>query len=456
MTSSAAQKNDDVNYLKEVREHYENYPYPPMNPEDEKHRFIMPISEAFDCLNHYCYSGRRNFHKGFRALVAGGGTGDAIIGLAEQLRDSNTEVVYVDMSEASMKVAQQRAEKRGLTNIRWIHDSLLNIPKLGLGTFDYINCSGVLHHLADPDLGLKTLSDALNDDGAMAIMVYAQYGRMGVYIMQDILRRLNQDEPNLQQRVENAKIILNALPGSNWFANSSQMIINEIQGGDIAIYDLLLHSQDRAYTIPQLYEFVEKQKLNILQFFCDYPSIGHNLYNPEYYLNDPALIAKVKTWPTRERQALAELLHGKIEKHCFYAAKKVPPKPDPRDLEMIPLLGFDVFSEHDNIMQVLRMESESNIISFHQPNTNARIHVAKTANLIDIFAAIDGKRPLREIFREVMDANQTKKDKPNFQTLAEEFALFFESMHNANWLYLRHPSTAEVLHHDVFQARIPK
>lgn len=455
MSTAAAQK-DDTNYLREVREHYENYPYPPVNPEDEKRRFTMPVTEAFDCLNHHCYAGRRNFHKDFRALVAGGGTGDAIIGLAEQLRDSNTEVTYIDMSETSMKVAQERARVRGLTNIRWIRDSLLNIPNLGLGKFDYINCSGVLHHLADPDLGLKTLSEALADDGAMGIMVYAQYGRMGVYIMQDILRRLNKDEPNLQQRVDNAKTILNALPDTNWFANSSHMIINEIQGGDIAIYDLLLHAQDRAYTIPQLYEFVEKQGLNILHFFCDYRSIGHNLYNPAYYLKDEALIAKVAQWPLKEQHALAELLHGKIEKHTFYAAKKVPTKPDPRDLEMIPLLGFDVFSEHQSIMDVLRTEANSNIIRFHQPTTNAQIHIARTPYVTDIVALIDGKRTLREIFRHVMDKNQAKKDKPNFQTLTEEFVMFFEPMHKANWLYLRHPSTAEVLHHDVFQARIPK
>lgn len=443
-------KVEDANYLKEVREHYENYPYPPMNPEDEKHRALITITEALDILNYTCYSGRRNFAKNFRVLVAGGGTGDAVTAMAEQLRDTQAEIVYVDMSEASMKVAQKRCEIRGLTNVRWIRDSLLNIPKLDLGKFDYINCSGVLHHLADPDLGLKTLSDALKDDGAMGIMVYAQYGRMAVYQMQETLRILNEDEPNLQKRVENAKAVLNNMPSTNWFLNSSPMILGEIQGGDIAIYDLLLHSQDRAYTIPQLYDFVEGAGLNILHFFCDFPEIGHNLYNPDYYIPDDRLATEVRQWPVREQQALAELLHGKIEKHTFYAAKKPKPLPDPNDLEMIPLLGFNVYSEHAGILQVFRNGGET--INLHQPNYGTHIEITKTPHLADIFAQIDGTRTLGEIFARVM-AEKSSVDLP---TLQSEFVMMFKPMAIAGWMFLRHTSTMEVLHHDVFQARIPK
>lgn len=451
---STQPKQNDANYLKEVREHYENYPYPPMNPLDEKERILITVTEAFDILNHECFSGRRNFQKDFRALVAGGGTGDAVIALAEQLRDSNTEVTYVDMSEASMKVAQERARVRGLTNIRWIRDSLLNIPHLGLGKFDYINCSGVLHHLADPDLGLQTLSDALKDDGAMGIMVYAQYGRMSTYILQDALRIINEDEPNLQTRVDNAKSVLNAMPSSNWFTSSPPMVIQEINAGDVAIYDLLLHSQDRAYTIPQLYGFVEKAGLNIVHFFSDHQEYGQNLYNALYYLKDEDLKAKVSTWPLREQQALAELLHGKIEKHTFYAAKKVPSLPSCDDLDMIPLLGFNIFSEHEGILSVIR--KGQSMVTLQQTQTGGNVEFENTLYLGDMFSLIDGKRTLREIFANVIEVNKGKEYAPTNQSLLEDFKPFYEAMNFADWLFLRHKSTSEVLHHDVFQARIPK
>ncbi len=56
--------------------------------------------------------------------------------------------------------------------------------------FDLIVCTGVLHHLADPDAGLRALRSVLKPDGAMYLMVYAPYGRTGVYMLQDYCRRL--------------------------------------------------------------------------------------------------------------------------------------------------------------------------------------------------------------------------------------------------------------------------
>ena len=57
-------------------------------------------------------------------------------------------------------------------------------------SFDQIVCTGVLHHLADPDAGLRALRSVLKPDGAMHLMVYAPYGRTGIYMLQDFCRRL--------------------------------------------------------------------------------------------------------------------------------------------------------------------------------------------------------------------------------------------------------------------------
>ena len=85
-------------------------------------------------------------------------------GLAHQLRDTDARIVYVDLSEASMAVAKSRIEARGLgRRVEWIHGSLLDVPKWGLDRFDYVNCSGVLHHLADPPAGLAALRSVLKD-----------------------------------------------------------------------------------------------------------------------------------------------------------------------------------------------------------------------------------------------------------------------------------------------------
>ena len=63
------------------------------------------------------------------------------------------------------------------------------IEDLG-GKFDQIVFTGVLHHLPDPDTGLRVLSSVLEPNGAIRLMVYAAYGRAGIYMMQDCCRLL--------------------------------------------------------------------------------------------------------------------------------------------------------------------------------------------------------------------------------------------------------------------------
>ena len=105
-----------------VKAQYEALPYPARDPADEARRLITGSPSFLPELNHYLFGGRRDFSRPMRVLVAGGGTGDNLIQLAQYLAASGGrhEVVYLDLSAASRKVAEARAKVRGLTNIRFI------------------------------------------------------------------------------------------------------------------------------------------------------------------------------------------------------------------------------------------------------------------------------------------------------------------------------------------------
>jgi ubiquinone/menaquinone biosynthesis C-methylase UbiE len=150
-----------TNYLSDVKAQYEALPYPPCDPEDDQRRLMRTWLDSLAMINHYCFKGRETFTNGFRVLVAGAGTGDSTIYLAEQLRHTDARIVHLDLSGASLAIAKRRAQIRGLANIEWLQQSLLDLPALGLDKFDYINCSGVLHHLAVPDAGLRALRSVL-------------------------------------------------------------------------------------------------------------------------------------------------------------------------------------------------------------------------------------------------------------------------------------------------------
>ena len=272
------------NYLKEVREQYENYPYPPRDPNVEKQSFFCVRSCSLDALNYYHYAGKRNFTKGFRALVAGGGTGDATIALAEQFRGLDAEIVHLDLSINSMQIAKARATVRGLDNITWIHGSILDAEKLFNAPFDFIESVGVLHHLENPAAGLAALTAVLKDDGVMNIMLYASYGRESIYQIQRLMRIINKDEPDMQRKVDNCKTVLTHASQSNAFICAQDIFNDAANFGDVGIYDLFLHSHDVAYSVPEIYQFLAGSGLQPAHFFFETQPMGNDLYKIEAYL----------------------------------------------------------------------------------------------------------------------------------------------------------------------------
>ena len=78
-----------------IRRQYEAYPYPARDPADERLRLITGSPSHIDEVNHYVFGGRRDWAQPFRALIAGGGTGDGAIMLAQQLADRGTPAEVV-------------------------------------------------------------------------------------------------------------------------------------------------------------------------------------------------------------------------------------------------------------------------------------------------------------------------------------------------------------------------
>ncbi len=403
---------ENAQYLKEVREQYENYPYPKREPENEKSQLLTVGMERLDSLSHYCFKGDMKLSpKGegekIRFLIAGGGTGDSAIYSAEVLRDFNAEVVYLDMSSSSMAVAKKRAEIRQLDNITWIHNSLLELPDMDIGEFDYINCSGVLHHLESPVDGLKALKSVLKPDGAMGIMVYGLYGRTGIYQIQELMRKINSDEPNLQTKVDNTKTILGSLPNTNWYKRDENRWKTDVEGfGDIGIYDLFLHSQDRAYTVPQLYEWVEEQVgLKIIDF------IGQGLegkigYRPETFIKDPQLLEKVQQLPKIEQQAIAELMSGHVRKHTFYLTNRgsrEDAKASVKDGHLVPYFA-SLDKSGEELADIIANNPEKNI-KFSVKN-QGDINFKPLKNTEKIFRLIDGQRTINEIFSSIPEVSK--------------------------------------------------
>ncbi len=298
-----------------VRAQYEALPYPARNPEDERTRLITGSPSHLDEINHYVFGGRLDFSKPFRALVAGGGTGDVAIMLAQQMADRKMpgEVVYLDLSSASRAVAETRAKVRGLTNITFHQGSLLEAASVTPGPFDYIDCCGVLHHLDDPGAGLRALASELREGGGMGLMVYGALGRTGVYPAQEALRALAAGEP-VEPSLALARTLLDDLPATNWLKRNDN-ISSLVAGDDAALYDLLLHSRDRAYTVLEVAGLCVEAGLTVTAF------VEPARYDPLSYLRDADLCERAARLGWIEACALAENVAGNLKTHAFYVTK---------------------------------------------------------------------------------------------------------------------------------------
>lgn len=427
--------NNSTNYLKEVRNQYESHPYPPRNPEDENKRLCYVDFCNLDVLNHYCYSGKKQFDSNFRVLIAGGGTGDETITIAEQLRNTDAKITHLDISQASIDIAKERTNVRRLTNVTWHHGSILDVEKLGFEKFDFISCSGVLHHLESPEKGLEALNSVLKNDGAMGIMLYGKCGRTGVYQMQDLMKIINKNEDDMHEKVVNCNAILKNLPETNWFKSQQNKFSDSTSYGDVGIYDLFLHSNDRAYSVPEIYKFLSGSNLNLIQFLFGKSPRGNNLYKLESYINNDFLLNKIKNMDIVKKQAAAELLCGEIVKHVFYAMKKQPETQNISNTAKVPFISEVLFKNayHD----IYRIICET-AIGKPVPCLahGVCVQFVKDQYSEVIWKYLDGKNSIKEIFE------KAKKDYEGIQTLPDDalnksFSDIFNAFNLQNWMLLK-------------------
>lgn len=405
-----------------VREQYELYPYPPRDPRDEAKRLIQGSPSHILEINHYVFGGGRDFSQPFRALIAGGGTGDGTIMLAQQLQDRHcpAEIVYLDLSEPSRRIAEARAAARRLPSIRFLTGSLLDLPAMALGEFDYIDCCGVLHHLPDPAAGLAALRGVLTNSGGIGLMVYGAYGRTGVYHLQEVLRHLGREDAPAA-KLDLARRLLKQLPPTNWLQRNP-FVGDHLKAGDAGIYDLLLHATDRAYNVGELVDFIEVAGLSISALIEPWR------YEPANFISDGALLKRLDTLDRWQRAAMAELITGNIKMHTAYVV------PQSRAATAVAQIGdsslIPVLKEAPGADLAKGLKAGGSLTA-RADGIEARLPLPRLAP--PMLAAIDGRRSIDEVFARIAADLGLTRD-----VFDREFAALFRVFNSVNKMFLQH------------------
>jgi SAM-dependent methyltransferase len=230
-----------------------------------------------------------------KILAAGCGTIQAAYAAYRNRAD---QVIGVDLSEASLAHERFLQNRHGLTNLKLFKGNLLDVAALG-EQFDVVLSTGVLHHMADPGVGLAALRGVLKPDGVMVLMLYGQTVRTGVYMLQDAFRRIGIEQT--KAGVAQVRRLIAELPGRH-YAQDYIRAADELKH-DAALVDTFLHPQDRAYTVPQLLDLVENAGLAFQNWVDNYPYWRNGAWPA-----GTAVADAVDPLPPREHWAAVEML----------------------------------------------------------------------------------------------------------------------------------------------------
>lgn len=407
-----------------VRAQYEAYPYPARDPRDEAKRLVTGSPSDAREIDHYLFAGRRDWSQPFRALVAGGGTGDALVLLAQHLADRAcpAEIHYLDLSEASRKTAEARIKARGLERlVTFHHGSLLDVAAIAPGPYDYIDCCGVLHHLPSPEAGLAALAAQLSPQGGMGLMVYGHYGRTGVYDAQAMLRTLAGDLPDVE-RLAIARSLIREMPPTSRLRRNP-LVGDHLSGGDAGLYDLLLHTQDRAYTVAAFAALVDGAGLAIASF------VEPARYEPATYLTDRVLLARLESLPMIERAAFAETLAGNLKTHVAYV---VPRARAGTSVALLDPQAIPYGRDMDFPAMARGMVAGNPVLSASFDGLTLRLKLPRLATAV--LSRIDGARDLAEIHRLVAE---TASSGMAWDAFLAEFQALYAAFNGVNRMLLR-------------------
>ncbi len=230
-------------------------------------------------------------------LVAGCGTGREAALAAFRYPDAR--ITAIDISEASIAYAVERCRDGPPARIDFRALDLNRVGDLGK-RFHFIACSGVLHHLPDPEAGWAALADVLEPGGVIRVMVYSEPARAQIRAAQALLADLRGRPADGDLLREARRRLIAAPPG----LVEGSIDFYTLQG----IHDLLLHPREDSFDVPRIGRALDALGLELLAF--DLPSPALRARYRWDHPDDPAM-RDLGAWAELERQdpALFRSMH---------------------------------------------------------------------------------------------------------------------------------------------------
>jgi len=235
-----------------------------------------------------------------RIWVAGCGTNQ---GIYTALQFPRASITASDISPSSIEISSQRALDFSLSNIRFRQESLNKIDYQG--EFDYILCTGVVHHNANPQAALSRVARALKPNGILELMVYNRYHRTFTTAIQKVVRLFHQSdisESRLDEELKTARKIIATGPVA------AEIRTQLLKWPEAKLADHLMQPVEHSYTVESLAHLADECGLELrLSCFNQFDK-SNNRFSWNIRFEDVKFQQRYAGLPDRVRWQISNLL----------------------------------------------------------------------------------------------------------------------------------------------------
>ena len=250
---------------KKVTDFYKESPFPNYKSNDNKSTILEKGNKNYLTSKFKKFIG---YNK--NVLEVGCGTGQLAIYFT---LGTNNKVVGLDPTEESLKLAANFSKKNNIDNINFVNADIFD-DVLTDKYFDFIWCSGVLHHTKNPYEAFRILIKSLKNEGYVLIGLYNKIGRIRTVIRRYMikifgLRYLDIFDPtlrNLKKSDEEKKAwirdqYMHPIESTHtldevlsWFNKNNIQFISSVPSCDFdENYDILFEKKSKETLISRLF-----------------------------------------------------------------------------------------------------------------------------------------------------------------------------------------------------------
>lgn len=238
-------------------------------------------------------------------LFAGCGTGKQVVELASSISMGN--VLAVDLSRTSLAYAQRKAAEYGMGHIHFGQADIMAIGGWD-ASFDFIVCTGVMHHMADPLAALRALIAVSKPSTVMFLALYSERARSHVTAARTYIA--DHSVPDTIEGIRKFRQEARRLP----LGHPAKRVTESREFYSASgLHDLVFNAHELRFTPLTLQTLLAEAGLRFGGFITDRPE--HTALYRQRFPDDMAM-TDLANWDTLEQER-PDLFSGMMQFWCF-------------------------------------------------------------------------------------------------------------------------------------------